>query len=98
MSNKIKWLIGILATLVVVTGGVSYGIYKHNQPLSDDAFSKLEINEQFEKAPAGHYIHLRKNDPYLYRTTWSPQHVKHYLLRSCPRSMIFDILLCKKRV
>lgn len=79
MSNKIKWLIGILATLVVVAGGVSYGIY-HNQPLSDEAFSKLEIDEQFEKAPAGHYVHLRKDDPTLYRTTWSAKKIKHYLI------------------
>ena len=45
MSNKMKWFIGIIAVLVVATGGVSYGIYKHNQPLSDEAFSKLEIDE-----------------------------------------------------
>ncbi|MBU7568928.1 hypothetical protein [Weissella sagaensis] len=80
MSNKMKWFIGIIAVLVVATGGVSYGIYKHNQPLSDEAFSKLEIDEQFEKAPAGHYVHLRKDDPTLYRTTWSAKQIKKYLV------------------
>ncbi|GEP75432.1 hypothetical protein [Weissella thailandensis] len=80
MSNKMKWLISIIAALMVITGGVSYGIYKHNQPLSDEAFSKLEIDEQFEKAPAGHYVHLRKDDPTLYRTTWSAKQIKHYFI------------------
>lgn len=81
MSNKMKWFIGIIAVLVVATGGVSYGIYKHNQSLSNEAFSKLEIDEQFEKAPAGHYVHLRKNDPNLYRTTWSRDHIRHYFFK-----------------
>ena len=80
MSTKIKWLISLIAVAVVVAGGVSYGIYKHNQPLSDEAFSKLEIDEQFEKAPAGHYVHLRKDDPTVYRTTWSAKQIKNYLV------------------
>lgn len=78
MNTKIKWLISLIAAAVVVAGGVSYGIYKHNQPLSDEAFNKLEIDKQFEKAPAGHYIHLRKDDPTLYRTTWSAKQIKNY--------------------
>ena len=80
MSTRIKWLISLIAAAVVVAGGVSYGIYKHNQPLSDEVFSKLEIDKQFEKAPAGHYIHLRKDDPTLYRTTWSAKQIKHYFI------------------
>lgn len=78
MNTKIKWLISLIAAAVVVAGGVSYGIYEHNQPLSDEAFNKLEIDKQFEKAPAGHYIHLRKDDPTLYRTTWSAKQIKNY--------------------
>ena len=79
MSTKIKWLISLIVAAVVVAGGVSYGIYKHNQPLSDEAFNKLEIDEQFEKAPAGHYVHLRKDDPTLYRTTWNRDKITKYL-------------------
>lgn len=80
MSLKIKWIIGTIVAMLVVAGGVSYGVYQHNKPLTDQAFKALEIDEQFEKAPAGHYVHLRKNDPILYHTTWSAKKIKHYLL------------------
>ena len=80
MSLKLKWIVGAIIALLVVAGGVSYGVYQHNKPLTDKEFKSLEIDEQFEKAPAGHYVHLRKADPTLYRTTWSAKKVKHYLL------------------
>ena len=80
MSLKLKWIVGAIIALLVVAGGVSYGVYQHNKPLTDKEFKALEIDEQFEKAPAGHYVHLRKDDPVLYRTTWSRKHFKHYLI------------------
>lgn len=79
MSLKLKWIVGAIIALLVVTGGVSYGIYQHNKPLTDKEFKALEIDEQFEKASAGHYVHLRKDDPTLYRTTWSAKKIKHYI-------------------
>ena len=80
MSLKLKWIIGAIIALIVVAGGVSYGVYQHNKPLTDQEFKELEIDEQFEKAPAGHYVHLRKNDATLYRTTWSAKKIKNYLI------------------
>lgn len=80
MSLKLKWIIGTIIALIVVAGGVSYGIYQHNKPLTDQEFKALEIDEQFDKAPAGHYVHLRKDDATLYRTTWSAKKIKHYLI------------------
>lgn len=35
MSLKLKWIVGAIIALLVVTGGVSYGIYQHNKPLTD---------------------------------------------------------------
>lgn len=80
MSKKV---IGYIVTLVVlavaVTGGVYYAVVQHNKPLTQEQFAKLPIEEQFKKAPAGHYVHLLKNDPTIYRTTWSKEKIKHYL-------------------
>lgn len=80
MSKKV---IGYIVTLVVlavaVTGGVYYAVVQHNKPLTQEQFAKLPIEEQFKKAPAGHYVHLRKNDPTLYRTTWDKSNFKSYL-------------------
>lgn len=80
MSVKLKWIIGAIIALIVVAGGTTYGIYQHNKPLTDQEFKALEIDEQFDKAPAGHYVHLRKDDATLYRTTWSAKKIKHYLI------------------
>ena len=70
-----------IIALIVVAGGITYGIYQHNKPLTDQEFKALEIDEQFYKAPAGHYVHLRKDDTTLYRTTWSAKKIKKYLIR-----------------
>lgn len=80
MSVKLKWIIGAIIALIVVAGGTTYGIYQHNKPLTDQEFKALEIDEQFDKAPAGHYVHPRKDDTTLYRTTWSAKKIKHYLI------------------
>lgn len=81
MSVKLKWLVGAIIALIVVAGGTSYGIYQHNKPLTDQEFKALEINEQFDKAPAGHYVHLRKDDATLYRTTWLEKDKKLFNIR-----------------
>lgn len=80
MSLKLKWIIGAIITLIVVAGGVSYGVYQHNKPLTDQEFKELEIDKQFDKAPEGHYIHLRKNDATLYRTNWSKNKIKNFMI------------------
>ena len=80
MGLKLKWIIGTIIALIVVAGGTTYGIYQHNKPLTDQEFKALEIDEQFDKAPAGHYVHLRKDDTTLYRTTWSAKKIKNYLI------------------
>ncbi len=82
MSKKV---IGYIVTLVVlavaVTGGVYYAVVQHNKPLTQEQFAKLPIEEQFKKAPAGHYVHLRKNDSTLYRTTWSKDQFHNYIIK-----------------
>lgn len=62
------WLLG---GVIVVILGVSFGVYEYTKPLTNEQFKALPIVQQFKKAPKGHYIHLRKKDPILFRTTWS---------------------------
>lgn len=80
MSKKVMgYIVTLVVLAVAVTGGVYYAVVQHNKPLTQEQFAKLPIEEQFKKAPAGHYVHLGKNDPTLYRTTWSQQEIKHHL-------------------
>lgn len=80
MSKKAtRYIVALVVLAIAITGGVYYAVAQHSRPLTDKQFAQLPIEQQFEKAPAGHYVHLLKNDPTLYRTTWSKKKIIHYL-------------------
>lgn len=80
MSKQFKIITAVLIVVVVaIGGGVWYGVSHNPKNLTAEQFKQLPIDEQFDKAPEGHYIHLRKNDSTLYRTTWSQNKIKKYL-------------------
>lgn len=81
MSKKVTvYIVALVVLAVTVTGGIMYAVHQHNKPLTQEQFAQLPIEEQFKKAPGGHYVHLIKNDPTLYRTTWSKDKLTQYLL------------------
>ncbi|GAK31051.1 major histocompatibility class I related protein [Weissella oryzae SG25] len=76
MTKKLWWVIGILCAVVVIGAGTF--TYIKNNPtkamaakMSDKEWKDLGIEKQFKVAPAGHYVHLTKSSPYLYKTSWS---------------------------
>ena len=87
MSKQFKIITAVLIVIVVAIGaGVWYGISHNPKNLTTEQFAQLPIDEQFDKAPEGHYIHLGKNDSTLYRTTWSKAKVKHYIVYVLPKT------------
>ncbi|MCS9992729.1 hypothetical protein EFL69_06500 [Weissella confusa] len=83
MSKKVtRYIVALVVLAIAATVGVFYAVAQHNKPLTDKQFAQLLIEQQFEKAPAGHYVHLRKDDPALYRTSWSKQKFNDYFLYS----------------
>ncbi|MBZ5941274.1 hypothetical protein K1W63_02615 [Weissella cibaria] len=81
MSKQFKIITAVLIVIVVaIGGGVWYGISHNPKNLTAEQFAQLPIEEQFDKAPAGHYIHLGKNDSTLYKTTWSKAKIKNYIV------------------
>ncbi|OSP89714.1 hypothetical protein B9D04_04130 [Weissella cibaria] len=81
MSKKVMgYIVTLVVLAVAVTGGVYYAVVQHNKPLTQEQFANLSIEEQFKRAPSGHYVHLLKNDPTIYRTTWSKEKIKKHLL------------------
>ncbi|TVV31842.1 hypothetical protein [Weissella cibaria] len=80
MSKHFKIITAVLIVVVLaIGGGVWYGVSHNPKNLTAEQFAQLPIEEQFDKAPEGHYIHLGKNDSTLYRTTWSQNKIKKYL-------------------
>lgn len=75
---------GIFSTILIIIMlmiGV-FGIVKqHNDVLSNKQFEALPIKAQFKQAPRGHYIHLLKDDPTLYRTTWTKKQIQDAILK-----------------
>lgn len=91
MSKQFKIITAVLIVVVVaIGGGVWYGVSHNPKNLTAEQFEQLPIDEQFGKAPEGHYIHLGKNDSTLYRTTWSKSKIKHYLVYVYPETNLRD--------
>lgn len=81
MSKQYKIITAILIVVVVaIGGGVWYGVSHNPKNLTAEQFAQLPIDEQFDKAPEGHYIHLGKNDSTLYKTTWTKTKIKNYIV------------------
>jgi len=89
MSKQFKIITTVLIVIVMaIAGGVWYGVSHDTKNLTAEQFAQLPIDEQFDKAPEGHYIHLGKNDSTLYRTTWSKAKVKHYIVYVLPKTKL----------